>query len=99
MPDPALYHVYAKSMNTSSRFGGHYSTMTHFVAFARGERTGARIAFHTVPVLRNGEFVQPLDSVGTDERFGDSSGCIRVLPERGSESSGTGCRKAMASSS
>jgi len=83
MPDPALYHVYGKSMTTSSRFGGHYSTMTHFVAFARGEKTGARIGFHTIPVLTNGEYVQPLESVGTDERFGDSSGCIRVLPDQG----------------
>ena len=41
-----------KSMHASSRFGGHYSTMTHFVAFTRGEKTGARVAFHTVPVLR-----------------------------------------------
>ncbi|HEY4610500.1 MAG TPA: L,D-transpeptidase [Ilumatobacteraceae bacterium] len=83
MPDPGVYPVYAKDMNTSSTFGGHYSTMTHFVAFTRGKNTGARIAFHTVPVLRNGEFVQPLESVGTEERFGDSAGCIRVLPEEG----------------
>ena len=70
-------------MHASSTFGGHYSTMTHFVAFTYGKNTGARIAFHTVPVLRNGEFVQPLESVGTEERFGDSAGCIRVLPEQG----------------
>jgi L,D-transpeptidase catalytic domain len=82
-PDPGTYPVFAKSMRTSSRFGGHYSTMTHFVAFTRGEKTGARVAFHTVPVLRNGEYVQPLASVGTQMRFGDSSGCIRVLPEQG----------------
>jgi hypothetical protein len=82
-PDPATYKVYGKSMNTSSRFGGHYSTMTHFVAFAHGEKTGARVAFHTVPVLKNGEYVQPLASVGTQMMFGASSGCIRVLPEQG----------------
>ena len=35
------------------------------------------------PVLSNGEYAQPLDSVGTEERFGDTSGCIRVLPEQG----------------
>ena len=58
-----------QDMHTSSTFGGHYSTMTHFVAFTRGENTGARIAFHTVPVLRNGEYVQPLESVGTEERL------------------------------
>jgi len=41
------------------------------------------VAFHTVPVLRDGEYVQPLASVGTQLHFGDSSGCIRVLPEEG----------------
>ena len=83
MPDPGVYPVYDKDMHASSTFGGHYSTMTHFVAFTYGKNTGARIAFHTVPVLRNGEYVQPLESVGTEERFGDSAGCIRVLPEQG----------------
>lgn len=82
-PDPATYKVYAKSMRASSRFGGHLSKMTHFVAFARGEETGARVAFHTVPVLNNGDYVQPLASVGTLMQRGDSSGCIRVLPEQG----------------
>ena len=57
--------------------------MTHFVAFTRGEKTGARVAFHTVPKLKNGDHVQPLESVGTEERHGDASGCIRVLPEQG----------------
>ena len=82
-PDPGTYPVYAKSMHASSRLGGHYSTLTHFVAFAHGEETGARVAFHTVPVLTNGEYAQPLGSVGTQLRFGDTSGCIRVLPEEG----------------
>ncbi len=82
-PEPGTYPIYAKSMNASSTFGGHYSTMTHFVAFTRGIQTGARVAFHTVPVLRNGEFVQPLVSVGAEERHGDSAGCIRVLPDQG----------------
>jgi hypothetical protein len=82
-PDPGIYPVYAKTMHTFSRFGGHYSTMTHFVAFARGEDTGARVAFHTVPKLKNGEYVEPLDGVGTLAHWGDSSGCIRVLPEQG----------------
>ncbi|HEY7626954.1 MAG TPA: L,D-transpeptidase, partial [Ilumatobacteraceae bacterium] len=77
-PDPGVYPVFAKTMHTSSRFGGHYSTMTHFVAFTRGKKTGARIAFHTVPVLTNGDYAQPLDSVGTPEHHGDSAGCIRV---------------------
>jgi hypothetical protein len=82
-PDTGTYPVFAKSMHASSRFGGHFSTMTHFVAFTRGEETGARVAFHTVPVLRTGEFVQPLASVGTQMEYGASSGCIRVLPEQG----------------
>ena len=82
-PDPGTYPVYAKSMHSASRFGGRYSTMTHFVAFTRGEETGARVAFHTVPVLKNGEYVQPLASVGSLMRRGDTSGCVRVLPEQG----------------
>ena len=80
-PDPGTYPVYAKDMNASSTFGGHYSTMTHFVAFTKGKFTGARVAFHSVPKLTSGEWVQPLDSVGTQEYFGESSGCIRVLPD------------------
>jgi lipoprotein-anchoring transpeptidase ErfK/SrfK len=34
-----------------------------------------------VPKDADGEYVQPLDSVGTAELHGDSSGCIRVLPD------------------
>jgi hypothetical protein len=83
LPDPGTFAVYDKDMHASSTFGGHYSTMTHFVAFTRGENTGARIGFHTVPVLRNGDYAQPLDSVGSEDRRGDTSGCIRVLPEQG----------------
>jgi hypothetical protein len=82
-PDPGTYPVFAKSMHASSKFGGHFSTMTHFVVFARGEETGARVGFHTVPVLRSGEYVQPLDSVGSEIERGETSGCIRVLPEQG----------------
>lgn len=80
-PDPGTYEVYAKDMNASSTLTGEYSTMTHFVAFTYGKYQGARIAFHSVPKYPNGEYVQPLDSVGTQELFGDSSGCIRVLPD------------------
>ena len=80
-PDPGTYPVYAKDMNASSSFGGHYSTMTHFVAFTRGKYKGARIAFHSVPKLQNGQYVQTLDSVGTEAAHGQSSGCIRVLPD------------------
>lgn len=80
-PDPGTYEVYAKDMNASSTLSGEYSTMTHFVAFTYGKYQGARIAFHSVPKYSNGEYVQPLDSVGTQELHGDSSGCIRVLPD------------------
>jgi hypothetical protein len=80
-PDPGTYHVYAKSMHTTSRFGGHFTNLSHFVAFARGEDAGARVGFHAIPVLRNGELVQPIESVGDLERHGDSSGCIRARPD------------------
>lgn len=80
-PDPGTYEVYAKDLNASSTLTGEYSTMTHFVAFTYGKYQGARIAFHSVPKYSNGEYVQPLDSVGTPEQYGDSSGCIRVLPD------------------
>lgn len=79
-PDPGTYAVYAKDMHSSSVFGDH-STMTHFVAFTYGEYQGARIAFHSVPRDAAGNFVQPLDSLGTADRHGDSSGCIRVAPD------------------
>lgn len=82
-PDPGVYPVYAKTMHAFSRLGGHYSTMTHFVAFTRGEETGSRIAFHTVPVSKGGEYIEPLEAVGSLEHRGDSAGCIRVLPEQG----------------
>ena len=80
-PDPGTYPVYAKDLNASSNFGGHYSTMTHFVAFTRGKYKGARIAFHSVPKLSDGSWVMPLDGVGTEQYHGESSGCIRVLPD------------------
>ena len=81
MPDPGTYPVYAKDLAATSNFGGHFSRMTHFVAFTTGERTGARIAFHSVPTLNDATFVQSLDSVGDLGRRGESSGCIRVLPD------------------
>jgi peptidoglycan hydrolase-like protein with peptidoglycan-binding domain len=80
-PDPGTYRVYAKDLNASSTLTGEYSTMTHFVAFTYGEYQGARIAFHSVPRYADGGFVQPLDSVGTEALFGESSGCIRLLPD------------------
>jgi len=80
-PDPGTYPVFAKDLNASSTLTGQYSKMTHFVAFTRGKYRGARIAFHSVPKYSNGEFIQPLDSVGTPAMHGESSGCIRVLPD------------------
>ena len=73
--------MYAKDLNASSTITGQYSTMTHFVAFTKGKYKGARIAFHSVPQLSNGEYVQTFESVGTPAQFGQSSGCIRVLPD------------------
>ena len=80
-PDPGTYKVYAKDLKASSILTGEFSTMTHFVAFTRGKYANARIAFHSIPKYSNGEYVQPLDSVGTAEKRGASAGCIRVLPE------------------
>ncbi|MFM8311561.1 MAG: L,D-transpeptidase family protein [Ilumatobacteraceae bacterium] len=80
-PDPGDYDVYARDLNASSNLSGEYSTMTHFVAFTRGKYQGARIAFHSVPKYSDGSWVQPLESVGTQEYFGASAGCIRVLPD------------------
>lgn len=80
-PDPGTYEVYAKDMHTTSTFGGHFTNLSHFVAFTRGKRTGARIAFHSIPVLRNGDLVQPEESVGDEDRHGASSGCIRARPD------------------
>ena len=80
-PDPGEYSVYAKDIQAWSWEFGPPSTMTHFVAFTRGKFQGARIAFHSVPKYSDGSWAQPLDSVGTLEHFGDSSGCIRLLPE------------------
>jgi hypothetical protein len=79
-PDPGTYPVYAKDMHTTSMFGGHFSKMTHFVAFTHGKYTNARIAFHSVPVLSDGSYVQPLDSVGSSDQWGNTSGCIHAIP-------------------
>jgi hypothetical protein len=79
-PDPGDYSVYAKDMNSSSRFTGQYSTMTHFVAFTHGKIRGARIAFHSMPIYSDGSFVQPLETLGALDQRGNSAGCIRVSP-------------------
>jgi hypothetical protein len=81
-PDPGTYPFYAKSMHAPSRLGGHHSTMTHFVARPwRGNRGESGVSYGARST--NGEYVRPLASVGTQLHFGESSGCIRVLPEQG----------------
>ena len=79
-PDPGTYAVYAEDMQTTSYYGERPSTLDRFVAFTYGEEEGARVAFHAVPRYRDETLAQPLESVGTQARFGDSSGCIRVRP-------------------
>ena len=81
MPDPGVYQVYAKDRTSTSTFGGHMTTLKNFVAFSYGENTGARVAFHSIPILPDGSLVQPIDSVGDLSRRGESSGCIRVALE------------------
>lgn len=80
-PDPGWYRVYARDIKAWSSIDTAPVTMTHFVAFTRGKYEGARVAFHSVPLFRDGTWAQPQDSVGTIEHFGDSAGCIRVLPD------------------
>jgi hypothetical protein len=81
-PDPGRYRVYAKDRITTSTFGGHFSYLDNFVAFARGKYTGARVAFHAVPRTAQGRPYQPYDTVGSPDWHGASSGCIRVLPDQ-----------------
>lgn len=81
MPDPGVYEVYAKDRTTTSTFGGYFSTLKNFVAFTYGKNTGARIAFHAIPILSDGSLIQPVESVGDLGRRGESSGCIRVVAD------------------
>lgn len=81
-PNPGTYHVFAKDRLTTSTFGGHLSYLDNFVAFTYGTNTGARVAFHAVPRDAAGNPYQPYDTVGTAAWFGQSSGCIRALPEQ-----------------
>jgi len=81
-PNPGSYKVYAKDKVTTSTFGGHFSYLDNFVAFTYGTRTGARIAFHAVPRNAAGDPFEPYDAVGTRAWYGQSSGCIRVLPDQ-----------------
>ncbi len=80
-PDPGTYAVYAEDLVTTSTFGGRSSTLDRFVAFTHGKYTGARIGFHAIPRYGDGTLAQPSESVGALERFGESSGCIRLRPE------------------
>jgi hypothetical protein len=81
-PDPGDYRVYAKDRLTTSTFGGYFSYLDNFVAFARGKYTGARVAFHAVPRTANGTPYQPYDTLGSAAWHGSTSGCIRVLPDQ-----------------
>lgn len=81
LPDPGEYEVFAKDRVTTSTFGDHPSTLKNFVAFTYGENTGARVAFHSIPILSDGSLMQPIDSVGDLSRRGESSGCLRVTPD------------------
>ena len=78
-PDPGDYEVEQRSRNASSILTGSYSEMEFFVVFTYGKFQGARVGFHSVPMYPSGEYVQPLESVGTPELHGDSNGCIRAL--------------------
>ncbi len=80
-PDLGTYPIYALDYQTYSQFGDAPSTLDRFVAFTYGKYQGARIGFHAVPYYADGSLAQPLESVGELARFGESSGCIRVLPE------------------
>jgi hypothetical protein len=80
-PDPAVYEIYAEDLRTTSYYGPRPSVLDHFVAFTRGKYEGARIGFHAVPRYADDTLAQPLESVGTPELFGASSGCIRLRPE------------------
>jgi hypothetical protein len=78
VPDAGVYPVLSKNLYVTSDIGGHISKMRHFTAFTP---VSPRIAFHSVPKDLDGNYVQTLDSVGTPEVFGQSAGCIRVLPD------------------
>lgn len=80
-PDPGTYPIYALDYQSYSNFGDAPSTLDRFVAFTYGKYQGARIAFHAVPYYADGSLAQPLESVGELGRFGETSGCIRVLPD------------------
>jgi hypothetical protein len=80
-PDAGTYEVYAKDAVTWSKFGGQTTTLNKFVAFSYGKQTGARIAFHAIPVTGDGSLVQPVESVGELARRGESAGCIRLRPD------------------
>lgn len=78
VPDPGEFTVSSRNRWVRSTIGGHESILTNFVAFTT---TSPRIAFHTVPKDLDGKWVQPLSSVGALRMWGQSAGCIRVLPE------------------
>jgi hypothetical protein len=80
-PLPGTYPVYAKDTVSTSFIGGRLAYLDDFVAFTKGRFTGARVAFHAVPRTASGELFQPLETLGTAARWGESAGCIRTRPE------------------
>lgn len=80
-PEPGTYTVYAKEVQTTSGFGDRPSKLDRFVAFTYGKNTDARIGFHAIPRYFDGTLAQTPESVGSPQMFGDSSGCVRALPD------------------
>lgn len=90
-PDPGTYQVWSRSRNAVAYEGTRLAySMEHFVVFASGEQTGARVGFHSVPRCLitdpsigcvKGEYAQSFSSVGSLAYRGQSHGCIRVLPD------------------
>lgn len=68
-PKPGTYHVFSKSLNTTSVNGA--ARMTHMVRFAHGR--GAAIGFHSIPVNRAGKPLQSEAELGQYR----SAGCVR----------------------
>ena len=68
-PKTGTYHVFSKSLHTTSVNGA--ARMTHMVRFAHGR--GAAIGFHSIPVNRAGKPLQSEAELGQYR----SAGCVR----------------------
>ena len=81
-PIPAPIRCTPRTSTATSTLGGHDSRMTHFVAFSYGERTGARVAFHSVPTFPTGRSssrsTPSASSVCAVRRAGASASCRRT---------------------